>query len=161
MYYPDLTEYSYAKQIGDEDRPTLNVGWLDSNHQFPEGQVEPEVIDQLRRLCVTSQVNVMRGIHACPFCSKSTRSHDWRYTGWNGKQALLGHAELRVVRRIPNSVAANERAQTAHSRPEVHSYLRFPIRGRYWRQAAATFKTVCVSAPSADAVLLCCSATPR
>jgi hypothetical protein len=63
MYYPDLTEYSYAKQIGDEDRSTLNIGWLDPDHQFPEGEVEPELIDQLRRLCVTSQVNVMRGIH--------------------------------------------------------------------------------------------------
>lgn len=49
----------------------LNVGWLDSRHDFPQGHVADEVLEKLAGLAQT-KVNVMRGCHDCQFCSEES-----------------------------------------------------------------------------------------
>lgn len=48
--------------------PELNVGWLDSPHEFPRAPMEPELVQKLQRLCTESRYRMMRGWHGCKFC---------------------------------------------------------------------------------------------
>jgi len=65
MYFPDLTPYKYYVEEGDE--PALNVGWLDSAHEFIKGAPPPGFFDRLHILS-RARVKQMRGFEICPFC---------------------------------------------------------------------------------------------
>lgn len=92
MYYPDLSDYVYFEGISFPD--VINVGWLDEKHKIATGTCESRIIDKLVALTleegnIQSVVNVMRGVHSCPFCGKRDI-----WVGRNGRKALLGNAEL-------------------------------------------------------------------
>lgn len=63
-YYSDLSPYEYTRA----DSPMLNVGWLAAGHDFTTGGVPAEIFTQLLQFA-DSQVNIMRGVHDCEFCS--------------------------------------------------------------------------------------------
>jgi hypothetical protein len=69
MYYPDLSTYEYPH--GRRIPGVRNVGWLDTTHDFPRGQVSQEVLARLRWLSSERRVAQTRGYHYCPFCPSS------------------------------------------------------------------------------------------
>lgn len=93
MYYADLTDYDYLPTEPTTSR-MLNVGWLDSSHPFPVGDVDPAVRDGLVDLAAAPQ-HVARGMHHCELCDVESpvvvcRSDDLR------RRAKLGFAEIHV-----------------------------------------------------------------
>jgi hypothetical protein len=68
MYFEELSKYRY--NFSSELEGVLNVGWLDSSHDFKKGPVLSEIIVKLRALAVTKTVNQARGFHYCEFCQK-------------------------------------------------------------------------------------------
>lgn len=65
MYFADLTPYVYIR--GDDNPPALNVGWLDSAHEFPKGVVPAGFLARLRQL-QGQRVHQTRGFQVCQFC---------------------------------------------------------------------------------------------
>ena len=87
-YYPDLSPYVYMPGF-----PGLvNVGWLDLNHPFSQGTVEPNVVSRIGELC-RYPVNLMRGYHACSKCAEFPVRE--AYFG-DGELRPLGDGEIRV-----------------------------------------------------------------
>ena len=66
-YYADLTRYEYTQ--GNE--AMVNIGWLSRDAPFDQGEVPQAAFDALLVLA-DSQVNVMRGVHDCEFCSEES-----------------------------------------------------------------------------------------
>jgi hypothetical protein len=66
MHFPDLTPYSYYVEASDE--PAVNIGWLDSAHDFAKGIPPYGFVDRLRTLSRT-RIKRMRGFQICCFCS--------------------------------------------------------------------------------------------
>lgn len=60
-YFPDLTPYVYFRSPG----KGKNIGWLDVEHQFPTGNVAPEVLRELRAI---QPRNLTKGFEFCPLC---------------------------------------------------------------------------------------------
>ena len=89
-YFPDLSPYTYLKR--EPDPTLLNVGWLDNEHDFPIGEVEPEVLNKLFALCLTP-ARQTRGWHACQLCPHQPGG---RLVERLGRQCRLGSAEIRV-----------------------------------------------------------------
>jgi len=90
MFFEDLTPYSF-----DCKRPlenVLNIGWIDSAHLFSKGAPQPpNVLEKLASIIVRDNVNQMRGMHYCPFCSvENIRIQS------SGRSILLGSAEVWV-----------------------------------------------------------------
>jgi hypothetical protein len=70
-YFADLTRCDYSGCRG-----FLAVGWLDKAHDFPKGEVEPDLVDILARLWGNRNPNMShRGWHNCEFCGEATSSH--------------------------------------------------------------------------------------
>lgn len=90
MYCQDLTRYQYWLVEGDP--PTLNIGWLDSAHEYPRGQVPEPFLGQLWIFC-QSLVNQTRGLHECELCVE--RKLGVRLQGGD-EQIWLGSAEIRI-----------------------------------------------------------------
>ena len=75
MYFEDLSVYTYSSFF----RPTanssnrnvraLNVGWLDEQYPFPQGEVAAEFITRLFSWC-ERPTNLYRGHHTCQFCRR-------------------------------------------------------------------------------------------
>jgi hypothetical protein len=90
-YYPDLSPYQYGNSTIRPD--VMNVGWLDSVHNYPRGSVPLAFIDRLWILC-RRRIMTMRGFHVCEFCDMA---HDKVPTVQRGEEVLsLGFAEIRV-----------------------------------------------------------------
>ncbi len=64
-YFADLTPYSYLKRVMKEN--VVNVGWLDDQHAFPQGEVSDAILAKLFALW-RDPVNLARGKHSCQFC---------------------------------------------------------------------------------------------
>lgn len=90
-YYEDLTPYEFLPG----DRPALNVGWLDSVHQYTTGDVAEPLREILRRLAVTAPTNQTRGFHHCELCD--LRVSETPTVEWSGKSRHLGSAEIWVA----------------------------------------------------------------
>jgi hypothetical protein len=70
-YFPDLSPYAY----GHADHPNVvHVGWLDGVHDYPKGDVAPNLLAKLKSLA-KRPVELYRGYHICELCPKG-RSHD-------------------------------------------------------------------------------------
>lgn len=97
-YFADLTPYSYHSTSGPWSA-LLNVGWLDPAHAYTTGPVTTEFITALARVCVHSQVDMMRGLYVCklPPCS-GTLPDAPPSVLVDGKEVSLGNAELRIGR---------------------------------------------------------------
>ena len=93
-YYPDLSPYEYEKSgIGAD---TVNMGWLDFAHNYPQGIVTEDFIERLWIFC-RRQVMTMRGFHICEFCDMP---RDKVPMAQRGDEVLnLGFAEIRVSSR--------------------------------------------------------------
>jgi len=101
MYFPDLTPYEYYVKA--DDKPALNIGWLDAAHDFPKGVPPDGLIARLRFLS-QNRVNQMRGFQMCGFCPK-LKIFDQPFTWTDGDKALyqacftdgrFSSAEIRV-----------------------------------------------------------------
>lgn len=68
-YYDDLTPYQYDHDRGYKN--VVNIGWLDKNKDFNQGDVPQEFISKLNDLEV---VTSHKGFHNCPFCDNSRSS---------------------------------------------------------------------------------------
>ena len=69
-YFADLTPYSYFEESSLPDYPqALNIGWLSADHEYPKGEVPPELLEKLRTLSRTYIVNGTRGFHICELCT--------------------------------------------------------------------------------------------
>jgi hypothetical protein len=86
-YFVDLTPYVYDVT----DRSRLNVGWLDTEHDYPTGVVDDELHVALVHL-LGFQTNPTRGAHPCPFCGKGMVE----FVDDHGYKHLLGSAEIHV-----------------------------------------------------------------
>ena len=89
-YYPDLSPYEFTIR----DAPALNVGWLDSDHVFPTGEVAAAAFDRLIRHGA-SPVHVTRGVHDCQLCEAESPFTVWTADG--SVRAWLGFSEIHVV----------------------------------------------------------------
>jgi hypothetical protein len=105
VYFADLTPYEYLK--GNE--PTvLNIGWLDTGHDFKRGEVPLGFLDRLRSLA-EKPANQTRGFHLCPFCkneSDGTEVGLHTHIEQMVKVGAVSSAEIRVCRRDGRSYAA-------------------------------------------------------
>jgi hypothetical protein len=90
LYYQDLTPYQYI--FVEKDSPTLNIGWLDSPHEYPQGQVSKLFLERLWLFC-QSPVNQTRGFHECEFCAEPSFGVQLEQ---GDEQLWLGSAEIRV-----------------------------------------------------------------
>jgi hypothetical protein len=61
MYFSDLSPYPYSK------RSSLSVGWLDSSHDYEQGEVPKDFLERLSVFC-DNPVFVTMGVHECDFC---------------------------------------------------------------------------------------------
>ena len=68
MHIPDLSR----------DGKRIAVGWLHPDHPFPQGDVPPDFLDKLKRLCrlcgeSAEALNwgACGGVHECEFCGKA------------------------------------------------------------------------------------------
>ena len=95
-WYPDLSPYSYLPDCIPAGQVILNVGWLESGHGFPVGEPPGGFRDALAELCARNLHAQTRGWHECDLRddeeleSPSTINVD-------GRQAMLGSAEIRVI----------------------------------------------------------------
>ncbi|PKO20273.1 MAG: hypothetical protein CVU38_20995 [Chloroflexi bacterium HGW-Chloroflexi-1] len=90
-YYPDLSLYTYYSPLG-ESLTTLNVGWLDRVHVYPQGEMSDVFTERLWSFC-HKPVLKTRGVYGCDFCPKANR-FDIQRRG--DEELLLGTAQLRV-----------------------------------------------------------------
>jgi len=103
-WYPDLSPYTYIQDIlqrhGRDYTPNgqtiLNVGWLESGHDFPAGDPPPGFVDALAVLCVEHTQALTRGWQDCCFCT----AEDYEYPSTfdiGGETHSIGHGEVRVI----------------------------------------------------------------
>lgn len=81
VYYPDLSPHYTQKTLTKIDSPNakeflrinnyVNIGWLDTDHDFPKGDVDPKLVDKIKRAPVS---NVTKGWHNCIFCDNKEDS---------------------------------------------------------------------------------------
>lgn len=81
----------------------MNVGWLDRDHEFPTGVIDPLFARKLVQLCVEHRMNVTRGWQNCQLCpwggmerARAAGLYPIRI-GHEGEQYALGDAEIRVT----------------------------------------------------------------
>ena len=88
MYHPDLSPHIYV----DPGENVLNVGWLDSHHEYSKGSVPLDFLERLQWYCQES-VFLTFGFHVCEFCGKDFGVEMLIL----GKKRKLGSAEIRVI----------------------------------------------------------------
>lgn len=89
-YYPDLSVYTYSLPGGTPT--TLNVGWLDKNHAYPQAEVPNGFAERLWHFCWNSVLQT-RGLHECAFCPP-TEHYVLERCGV--EEQRLGSAEIRI-----------------------------------------------------------------
>lgn len=62
-YFPDLSEYAYAVRVHLPN--VLHVGWLEPEHSFETGPVEPAILEKLLHLAEHHRAHQMRGYQLC------------------------------------------------------------------------------------------------
>jgi hypothetical protein len=90
-YFEDLTPYSYIQK---DKEHLLNVGWLDSRHDYRKAAVSQDFIEKLAWLSVNAAVNRTPGIHKCSLCPPM--DFGFHIISIEREQHLLGSAEIRV-----------------------------------------------------------------
>ncbi|WP_018694507.1 DUF7919 family protein [Algicola sagamiensis] len=88
-YFSDLSEYSYIAQVCDSQ--SINIGWLDREHDFPKEEPKEEILGLLWEFCLFSVVQT-RGLHECELCASPTIIVEGR----DNVNLSLGSAEIRV-----------------------------------------------------------------
>ncbi len=90
-HFLDLTPYSYLQE---EQEHPLNVGWLDSNHEYRKGATSREFIEKLAWVCVHATVYRTPGIHKCSLCAPM--DFGFHMVSLEREKHILGSAEVRV-----------------------------------------------------------------
>lgn len=84
-YFADLSPHTYTPTDGVE---VLNIGWLDREYPFAQGESSLEFREALRQLC-ENPIQLHRGFHECQFCPDA--GHDARrYEMGNGQIRIKG-----------------------------------------------------------------------
>ena len=78
-YFEDLTPYAYLGNPPHER--TLNIGWLDRNHPFPQGAVSDEVLARVFALFANQKFPSQED-STSELYPQDRRALDW---SWNGK----------------------------------------------------------------------------
>ena len=99
-FFEDLSDYSYDTSMPMGQRPK-NVGWLGPAADFGTAEPDAEFLELLWQHCAVSVLQT-RGLHECHLCPP----HESNVAERNGKQLLLGSAEIRVFSRIGEIYAA-------------------------------------------------------
>jgi hypothetical protein len=95
MSYKDLSNYDYW--YSDDSGNLKNIGWLENNKSFTQGNVSFEFIGKLKKLffgsdSYSTDTNGMRGpAHCCNLCDKNGIT-----ISFNGKTETLGLCEIWV-----------------------------------------------------------------
>lgn len=89
-YYRDLSLYRYLSS--DDSPTTLNVGWLDKGHVYPQAEVHDDFVERLWRFCCKPVLS-MRGLHECDFCPIADKYVVEQY---DTEERKLGSAQIRV-----------------------------------------------------------------
>jgi hypothetical protein len=92
--YPDLSSYEYSDH--DRTRTTVNVGWLGIGSTFETAEVDPGFRHALLAAIVHNEVNLMRGVHDCEFCSEESPLMVSFELADRGR-LFLGNSEVHVV----------------------------------------------------------------
>ncbi len=101
-YFADLSTYTY-REAPDRSLPTLNVGWLDGEHEYPTRAPDEGLVEALWGLCAVLVVP-LRGFHACEVCG--TTDHGPLSATRTGVTRKLGFAEIRVFDEVRSVVYA-------------------------------------------------------
>lgn len=80
MYYQDLSAYTYTQ----EEQRTLNVGWLDKEHDYLKGEVDDRFLIRLRLFMEQIVHDDCFGPHRCELCNQARASGEIRVFGENG-----------------------------------------------------------------------------
>ena len=81
MYFEDLSKYNFFFKDSEE----INIGWLDSGHDFEKKAPLQEFVEKLKAYKDHTTMQT-RGWHQCPFCTdKATSSNEIRVVGKDGK----------------------------------------------------------------------------
>ena len=78
------------------DEEEIRVGWLGEDEDlenYPKGKVSEEFKQKLLTFC-SFPINQMRGYHRCGLCEEPSFGVPVQY---NGKELMLGSAEIRVL----------------------------------------------------------------
>jgi hypothetical protein len=79
-YFEDLTIYNYGQIDG-----SVNIGWLDDEHEFRKGEVNPIILRNLYAIKASMpSFMTMRGEHRCELCGDGDVRH-------------YGNGEIRVI----------------------------------------------------------------
>jgi len=92
-YYEDLSPYRYHHFKPDDSH--VNIGWLEWEYPFNQGQVDPAIISKIGELC-KRPVNLMRGYQRCRECSPANVMIE-EPIGTNREMVTLGNGEIRVA----------------------------------------------------------------
>ncbi|MFF2507437.1 hypothetical protein ACFVTY_29255 [Streptomyces sp. NPDC058067] len=110
-HFTDLSTYIYSE----EDRPTLNIGWLDREYEYTKGPTPTGLIDALANL-TRNPVNVHRGMHFCNLCPDFQTAREKTSRG----TTFIGSGEVRVPGQ--NGVIYTSPTMIVHY-VEAHNYL--------------------------------------
>ena len=94
-WYPDLSQYSYGPESIPPGQAILNVGWLDSGHDFPTGDPPTGFLDTLAKLCLGYGHARTRGWHGCNLPHAEQLEYPCTIEV-DGNKVSLGSAEIRV-----------------------------------------------------------------
>lgn len=100
-YYRDFSPYRYLRSA--RRRRTVNIGWLDRPRCFPQGPLDPGVIERIWNYC-THSVLETRGGHCCTWCPRGAEQP--LLVQYNGVTLELGVAEIRVFGQASTIYAA-------------------------------------------------------
>jgi len=96
-YFADMSAYQYMQTLHWPYflRKAINIGWLDARHEFVVGDVPQDFVDALFDHCCLQPVRKLMGNHECGICISKGMSPQSIFSH-NGKQAILGDAEIEI-----------------------------------------------------------------
>lgn len=96
-YFADLSSYIYLPGTVPSGITALNVGWLSSSENFPQGNAPEGFLDALSELCVLHRRAATRGWHECNLEHRGEKAGSIILQNGDGNVFRLGSAEVRVI----------------------------------------------------------------
>jgi hypothetical protein len=77
-YLPDLSPFTHSHKPKCGEFDVLSVGWLDGEHEYTKGEIDPEHWTKIKTILETSEpVNLTRGEHVCELCGQASGSGEY------------------------------------------------------------------------------------